>query len=74
MKTNTQIYERVAAIEAHQQDITKQLDAIMNNHLAHLQEDVQKLTIQVNTLTIKLTVFVAIAVFIVEVATRLLIK
>lgn len=73
-KTNHQLYERVARVEERVEGIKGELTEIKDNHLAHIQKDLNNLKIQVNTITVKITVAVAVAVIVIEVLARFLLR
>lgn len=66
--------ERVAKLEERVNGgftyVEKELTEIKENHLQHLQKDVSELKIQVNTLAVKVSIAVAIATIIVDIALR----
>lgn len=70
--------ERVAKLEERVDGglgfIGKELKEIKENHLRHLQTDVSQLKIQVNTLAVKISVSVAIATVLVDMAFRFFFK
>jgi hypothetical protein len=72
------ILERVAKLEERVDGglgfIGKELKEIKENHLQHLQADVSNLKIQVNTLAVKISVTVAIATVLVDLAFRFFFK
>lgn len=71
---NKEIFERITKVETEVSSLQSILNEIKDNHLKHLQKDVNDLKIQVNTLTIRLGVAVTVAVFIIEIVTRWLFK
>lgn len=68
------MFERVAKLEERVNGgftyVEKELTEIKENHLYHLQADVNELKIQVNTLAVKVSIAVAIATIIVDIALR----
>lgn len=70
--------ERVAKLEERVNGgfvyVEKELTEIKENHLQHLQADVTELKIQVNTLAVKISIGVAIATIIVDIAFRFFFK
>lgn len=66
--------ERVAKLEERVDGgftyVAKELKEIKENHLQHLQKDVNELKIQVNTLAVKVSITVAIATILVDLTLR----
>lgn len=76
--TDTYMGERIAKLEERVDGglgyINRELAEIKNNHLHTLQTDVTDLKIKVNTLTVKVSVGVAIATILVDLIFRYLLK
>jgi hypothetical protein len=76
--TDTNMGERIAKLEERVDGglgyINKELVEIKENHLYHLQADVTDLKMKVNTLTVKVSVGVAIATILVDLVFRYLLK
>lgn len=66
--------ERVAKLEERVDGgfnyVGNELKEIKENHLQHLQTDVNELKIQINTLAVKVSIAVAIATIVVDIAFR----
>lgn len=72
------MHERVAKLEERVDGgfnfIGKELKEIKNNHLHHIQADVNDLKIKVNTIAVKVSLAVAVATVLIDLAFRFLFR
>jgi len=72
------IHERVAKLEERVDGgfkfVGKELKEIKDNHLHHIQDDVNDLKIKVNTIAVKVSVTVAVATILIDLAFRFLFR
>jgi len=72
------MHERVAKLEERVDGgfkfVGKELKEIKDNHLHHIQDDVNELKIKVNTIAVKVSVAVAVATILIDLAFRFLFR
>lgn len=73
-----QMHERVAKLEERVDGgfnfVGKELKEIKDNHLHHIQADVNDLKIKVNTIAVKVSLAVAVATVLIDLAFRFLFR
>ena len=72
------MHERVARLEERVDGgfkfVGKELKEIKDNHLHHIQDDVNDLKIKINTIAVKVSVAVAVATILIDLAFRFLFR